>query len=117
MGKFFFFSAKMGEVLLPGAYYEKMDLENFEFQIRVEEGAAYFSFQLETKEIPPKRAKGDSADEDNEEEGSDWASKEAWDNYGPGLNIEWDFGELATKAGFVLPAFPAKVEFQDDEDE
>ena len=86
----------VGIVSLPGAAYPEFELESFSF--RVDEDGA-LSFHFETKEVKRKTARKGSDEEDededeNDEEAEDWQSKSAWDNYGPVVNADYDFGSL-----------------------
>ena len=113
----------VGEVLFgQDAYYPKFDLQNFQFQIELRpDNVAAFSFQFETLELQRKRGKNDDDDEEEDEDeewDDDWKSREAWDNYGPGANCEWDFGSLnyPTKCG-RLALSGRTLKFRDSSDE
>jgi hypothetical protein len=106
-----------GTVSVPGAAYEEFELEEFSFK-QDEEGA--FSFQFATKEVPRKR-RGKGSDEEEEEEDedeegeSDWTSKVAWDNYGPSVDAEFDFGSLTPEEEVNFAGkLPVKATFGED---
>jgi hypothetical protein len=103
-----------GTVSLPGAAYEEFELEEFSFK---QDGEGAFCFQFGTKEVPRKRrGKGSDEEEEEEEEGeSDWTSKSVWDNYGPGVNAEFDFGSLTPEHKVNLAGkLPVKATFGED---
>lgn len=97
----------LGDIHLPGAFYESFSWKTFAFRIGLDaEKCASFSFQAETAPIQSKKKKKNGSEEEDDEEG-DWGSKAAWDNYGPGVNIEWDFGSLTFKTKSGRLGFPA----------
>ena len=89
-------------VHFPGAAYEYFELSEFAFSIELgDDKSARFRFAFDTAEVKQtKRAKNDDEDDEDEDE-DDWTSRAVWDNYGPGVNSDWDFGELIyrTKSG------------------
>ncbi len=97
-------------ISLPGAAFDSFDLELFEFVV----GENGVSFHFETKEIKRKNSKEE--EEEDEEHDDDWTSKAAWLNYGPNINVEWDFGSLRPKQPFDLNHLPVVVEFEDEEE-